>query len=99
MIAGLQSHNQDDPKLLDTKVPILLYIYVYTYADDIVLLSQSPSGLQKRLNVLQLSCAEKLLSVNMSETQVVILTQTVPKNSCILISKSNVAYGLGEVIC
>ena len=44
----LQSHDQDAPKLLDTKVPILLY------ADGIVLLSQLPSGLQKRLNVLQL---------------------------------------------
>ena len=62
----LQSHDQDAPKLLGTKVPILLY------ANDIVLLSQSPSGLQKRLNVLQLICAEKLLSVNMSKTQVVI---------------------------
>ena len=62
----LQSHDQDAPKLLDTKVPILLY------ADDVVLLSQSPSGLQKRLNVLQLFCAEKLLTVNMSRTQVVI---------------------------
>ena len=62
----LQSHDQDAPKLLDTKVPILLY------ADDIVFLSQSPSGLQKRLNILQLFCTEKLLSVNMSKTQVVI---------------------------
>ena len=62
----LQSHDQDAPKLLDTKVPILLY------ADDVVLLSQSPSGLQKRLNVLQLFCAEKLLTVNMSRTQVAI---------------------------
>ena len=62
----LQSHDQDAPKLLDTKVPILLY------ADDIVLLSQSTSGLQKRLNVLQLFCAVKLLSVNMSKTQVVV---------------------------
>ena len=66
----LQSHDQDAPNLLDTKVPILLY------PDDIVLLSQSPSSLQPRLNVLQLFCAEKLLSVNMSNTQVVIFNHS-----------------------
>ena len=62
----LQSHAQEAPQLLDQKVPILLY------ADDIVLLSRSSSGLQHLLHVLQLFCAEKLLSVNMSKTQVVI---------------------------
>ena len=64
----LQSHDQDAPQLLDIKVSILLY------ADDIVLLFQSPSGLQKRLNVLQLFCAEKLLLAHMSKTQVVIFS-------------------------
>ena len=62
----LQSHAQEAPQLLDQKVPILLY------ADDIVLLSCSSSGLQHLLHVLQLFCAEKLLSVNMAKTQVVI---------------------------
>ncbi len=62
----LQSHGQGAPQLLDTKVSILLY------ADDIVLLSRSPSGLQHRLDILQLFCCEKLLTVNMSKTQVVI---------------------------
>ena len=62
----LQSHDQDAPQLLDSKVSILLY------ADDIVLLSKPPSGLQHRLDILQLFCSEKLLTVNMSKTQVVI---------------------------
>ena len=47
----LQSHDQNAPKLLDTKVPILLY------AENVVLLPQSSSGLQKRLNGLKLFCA------------------------------------------
>ena len=64
----LQSHDHDAPQLLDTKVSILLY------ADDIVLLSKSPSGLQHRLDILQLLCSEKLLTVNMSKTQVVIFS-------------------------
>ena len=64
----LQSHDQDAPQLLDTKVSILLY------ADDIVPLSKSPSGLQHRLDILQLFCSEKLLTVNMSKTQVVMIT-------------------------
>ena len=47
----LQSHDQDALRLLDTKVSILLY------ADDIFLLSKSPSGLQHRLDILQLFCS------------------------------------------
>lgn len=62
----LKAHSQDAPDLHGQKVPILLY------ADDIVLLSKSPSGLQHMLDVLQAFCSEKLLSVNMSKTQVVI---------------------------
>ena len=62
----LQYHAQDAPELQGQKVSILLY------ADDIVLMSRSPAGLQHLLYVLQLFCGEKLLSVNMSKTQVVI---------------------------
>ena len=62
----LKAHSQDAPALQGHKVPILLY------ADDIVLLSKSSSGLQHLLDILQLFCAEKLLSVNMSKTQVII---------------------------
>ena len=58
----------DAPHSHDWMVPFLLY------ADDIDLLSQSPSGLQLRLNVLQLFCAEELLSVNMPKTQVVMFS-------------------------
>ena len=62
----LQHHAQDAPELQGQKVSILLYV------DDSVLLSRSPAGLQHLLHVLQLFCGDKLLSVNMSKTQVVI---------------------------
>ena len=62
----LQHHVQDAPDLQGQKVSMLLYV------DDIVLLSKSPAGLQHLLHVLQLFCGDKLLSVNMSKTQVVI---------------------------
>ncbi len=66
----LQDHAQDDFELQGQKVSILLY------ADDIVLLSKSPTTLQLLLHVLQLFYGEKLLSVNMSKTQVAILGHT-----------------------
>ena len=46
----LQYHAQDAPELQGKKVSILLY------ADDIVLMSRSPAGLQHLLHVLQLFC-------------------------------------------
>ena len=64
----LSSHAQDAPSIQGQLVPILLY------ADDIVLLSKSASGLQHLLHVLHLFCDEKLLAVNMSKTQVVIFS-------------------------
>lgn len=62
----LMSCAQDAPELLNQKVPILLY------ADDIVLLSKSAAGLQHLLHILRLFSDEKLLSVNLAKTQVVI---------------------------
>ena len=52
----LSSHAQDAPSIQGQLVPILLY------ADDIVLLSKSASGLQHLLHVLHLFCDEKLLT-------------------------------------
>jgi len=46
----LQYHAQDALELQGQKVSILLY------ADDIVLMSRSPAGLQHLLHVLQLFC-------------------------------------------
>jgi len=50
-------------------------VSILLYADDIVLLSGSPAGLQHLLHVLQLFCGDKLLSVNMAKTRVVIFNE------------------------
>ena len=42
---------------------------ILKYADNAVLPSQSPSGLQQMLDVLQAFCSDKLVSVKMAETQ------------------------------
>ena len=47
-------------------------LMILLYADDIVLLSKPPSGLQHMLDILQAFCSEKLFSVNVSKTQVVV---------------------------
>ena len=45
--------------LVDIAIQILLY------ADDIVLISNSPEGLQRHLNALKLFCTDKGLLINM----------------------------------
>ncbi|DBA92193.1 TPA: hypothetical protein ACH3X1_015903 [Trebouxia sp. C0004] len=62
----LQHQAQDGPELQGQKVSRLLS------ADDIALLSRSPAALQHLMHVLQLFCGDKLLSVNMPTTQVVV---------------------------
>ena len=64
----LQAASQeiDAPTLLHALVAILLF------ADDIALLSYSPEGLQKQLDILQDFCFSNGLTVNVSKTKVVI---------------------------
>ena len=45
------------------------------YADDIVLLSTSPNGLQKKLDILQNYCNDWCLSVNTNKTKVLIFNK------------------------
>ena len=42
------------------------------YADDLVLLSETASGLQKSLNILENYCDKWKLNVNLSKTKVVV---------------------------
>ena len=62
----------DAPELLNTLVAILLF------ADDIALLSHSPTGLQNQLSILAQFCADRGLTVNVSKTKVVVFE---PKHS------------------
>ena len=56
----------DAPELLGTLIAILLF------ADDIALMSHSPSGLQHQLSVLAEFCTDRGLTVNVSKTKVVV---------------------------
>lgn len=60
------SDPSDAPKLLGTLMAILLF------ADDIALMSHSPSGLQHQLSILAHFCADRGLTVNVSKTKIVI---------------------------
>ncbi len=61
---------QSDPPLLNNKkVPILMY------ADDMVLLSTTPSGLQKSLNLLSVYCKKWQLEVNLNKTKILLFNK------------------------
>ena len=66
--ARLEAGNDlnDAPELLGTLIAVLLF------ADDIALMSHSPSGLQHQLSILAQFCADRGLTVNTSKTKVVI---------------------------
>jgi hypothetical protein len=56
----------DTPPMLGQLVVCLLL-----YADDLALMSQTPVGLQKQLDVLQAFCCERQLTMNVKKTKVV----------------------------
>jgi len=70
-VDGLEKHlldtaDIDAPTLMGVMVPLLLY------ADDLILMSESAAGLQKQLDALASFCEERLLTVNLSKTKVVV---------------------------
>ena len=65
----LNSTNIDTPNISDLTVPGL------SWADDLVLISESKEGLQQHLNVLEKYCKDWKLSVNTVKTQVVIFNK------------------------
>jgi len=70
-VDGLEKHlletaDIDAPTLMGVMVPLLLY------ADDLILMSKSASGLQKQLDALASFCEQRQLAVNLSKTKVVV---------------------------
>jgi hypothetical protein len=68
---GLEKHldaleGDSLPQLVDTIVKLLLY------ADDLALMSETPQGLQKQINVLSEFCVDRQLVINVSKTKVVV---------------------------
>jgi len=67
---GLEKHldaldGDNPPQLADIVVKLLLY------ADDLALMSETPQGLQKQIDVLSEFCVERQLVINVSKTKVV----------------------------
>jgi hypothetical protein len=68
---GLEKHlnafdGDNPPQLADIVVKLLLY------ADDLALMSETPQGLQKQIDVLFELCVERQLVINVSKTKVVV---------------------------
>ncbi len=57
----------DTPPMLEQ-----LAVRLLLYADDLALMSHTPAGLQKQLDVLQAFCCERQLTVNVKKTKVVV---------------------------
>jgi hypothetical protein len=53
-------------------LPDIMEIFILLFADDVVLLSATPSGLQHQLNILQSCCDKMKLSVNIDKTKVMV---------------------------
>ena len=53
-------------------LPTLLELFILLFADDIVLLSSTPGGLQAQLNLLKECCDKLKLSVNKEKTKIIV---------------------------
>ena len=61
--------------LSDDDVEVFFKLYILLYADDTIILAESPSDLQKALNGMYIYCSDWNLSVNASKTKVVIFSK------------------------
>ena len=63
----------DNPKLNDVDISCLIW------ADDILILSNSPEGLQAKLDNLDMYCRKNKLKVNTEKTKVMTFTKSLAK--------------------
>ncbi len=68
---GLEKHldaldGDSPPQLADIVVKLLLYV------DDLALMSETPQGLQRQIDVMSKFCVERQLVINVSKTKVVV---------------------------
>ena len=78
-VDGLEQHlkntvGHDSPSLSGTFILLLLY------GDDLIIMSTTPSCLQRQSHVLQRFCSHRQLSVNFTKTKVIIFEHT--ESSC-----------------
>jgi len=64
-------------------IPDLMELFVLLYADDVVLLSSTPGGLQNQLNVLKACCSKMKLKVNKDKTKIMVFRKMLTK-SCLI---------------
>ena len=69
-LPDILSNNYDDVNLNDEKIPCLLY------ADDLVLISDSKEGLQKRLDTLCTFCKDWCMEINVKKTKIIIFNRS-----------------------
>lgn len=63
-------HSCPDPVKLQNK-----YLHCLLYADDVVILSESATGLQTKLNKLENYCADWCLDINIDKTKIIIFNK------------------------
>ena len=51
---------------------MVVMVLLLLYADDLILMSERASGLQKQLDVIASFCEQRQLTVNLSKTKVVV---------------------------
>ena len=66
--SSLEQHGTHGIQLM----PGLLQLFLLLFADDIVLTSDTPMGLQNQLNVLISACTDMFLNVNTDKTKLIV---------------------------
>lgn len=69
-LPDILSNNYDNVHLDNEKIPCLLY------ADDLVLISDSKEGLQKRLDTLCTFCKDWCMEINVKKTKIIIFNRS-----------------------
>eukprot|EP00745_Piridium_sociabile_P021339 TRINITY_DN32826_c0_g1_i3.p1 TRINITY_DN32826_c0_g1~~TRINITY_DN32826_c0_g1_i3.p1 ORF type:complete len:254 (-),score=11.51 TRINITY_DN32826_c0_g1_i3:14-775(-) len=60
-------------------LPGVMEIFILLFADDVALLSTTPSGLQNQLNILQICCQNMKLQVNEVKTKIMVFRMVLGK--------------------
>ena len=73
-----------DRMLSDENIEVFIRLYILLYADDTVIMAESPNELQRGLNALSQYCEDWSLQVNMSKTKIVIFSKGKSKKPPVL---------------
>ena len=72
---GLAYLDKTQEDVFDKEVACFLKLYLLMYADDTVLLAESPEGLQISLNSMKEYCSLFDLKVNINKTKIMIFSR------------------------